>query len=121
MAILSLLRGALGLEETAIENVTKDPDGSVVFHVRPMARQRGRCGRCRRRSPRYDPGAGRRRWRTLDHGVAMAFLEADAPRVRCRIPASVPRLFRSGWSPTVSVDMPRERCRESSPADITDC
>ena len=83
MAILSLLRGALGLEDTAIENVTKDLDGSVVFHVRPMARQRGRCGRCRRRSPRYDPGAGRRRWRTLDHGVAMAFLEADAPRVRC--------------------------------------
>ena len=83
MAIVSLLRGALGLEHTAIENVTKGPDGSVVFHVRPMARQRGRCGRCRRRCPGYDAGAGRRRWRTLDHGVAMAFLEADAPRVRC--------------------------------------
>ena len=80
---VSLLRGALGLECTAIENVTKDSDGVVVFHVRPMARQRGRCGRCRRRSPRYDAGAGRRRWRTLDHGIAMAYLEADAPRVRC--------------------------------------
>jgi transposase len=81
---ISLFRGVLGLEHTAIENLTRDRDGSLVFHVRPMARQGGRCGRCRRRCPRYDAGAGRRRWRTLDHGVAMAFLEADAPRVRCR-------------------------------------
>ncbi|QWF22161.1 ISL3 family transposase [Nocardioides sp. LMS-CY] len=80
---VSLWRGLLGLEHTAIENVTRDPDGSLVFHVRPMARRCGRCGRCRRRCPGYDPGSGRRRWRTLDHGVAMAFLEADAPRVRC--------------------------------------
>jgi len=80
---IRLFRGLLGLEHTAIENVTADPDGSVVFHVRPMARQRGRCGRCRRRCPGYDAGTARRRWRTLDHGVAMAFLEADAPRVRC--------------------------------------
>lgn len=83
MAGVSLWRGLLGLERTAIESVTKDQDGSVVFHVRPMARQRGRCGRCRRRCPGYDSGSGRRRWRTLDHGIAMAFLEADAPRVRC--------------------------------------
>jgi len=80
---VSLWRGLLGLEHTAIENVIKDPDGVLVFHVRPMARRRGRCGRCRRRCPRYDAGSGRRRWRTLDHGIAMAFLEADAPRVRC--------------------------------------
>lgn len=80
---ISLWRGLLGLDHTAIENVTRDPDGAVVFHVRPMARQRGRCGRCRRRSPGYDAGSGRRRWRTLDHGIAMAYLEAHAPRVRC--------------------------------------
>lgn len=84
MAVISLLRGLLGLEHTAIDNVTRDPDGSLVFHVRAMARQRGRCGRCRRRCPGYDAGSRRRRWRTLDHGIAMAFLEADAPRVRCR-------------------------------------
>ena len=82
---VSLWRGLLGLEHTAIENVTKDSDGALVFHVRPMARQRGRCGRCRLRCPRYDAGSGRRRWRSLDHGIAMAFLEADAPRVRCPV------------------------------------
>ena len=84
MSGISLFRGLLGVEHTSIEDVTRDPDGSLVFHVRPMSRRRGRCGRCRRRCPGYDEGAGRRRWRTLDHGTAMAFLEADAPRVRCR-------------------------------------
>jgi transposase len=81
---LSVFRGVLGLEHTAIENVTSDLDGSLVFHVRPMVRQRGRCGRCRRPARGYDAGCGRRRWRTLDHGTAMAFVESQAPRVRCR-------------------------------------
>jgi transposase len=39
---------------------------------------------CRRRSPGFDLGEGRRRWRTLDVGSTFAYLEADAPRVRCR-------------------------------------
>jgi transposase len=81
---IRIFRGVLGLEHTAMENVTSDPDGTLVFHVRPMARQRSRCGRCQRRCSGYDAGSGRRRWRTLDHGVAMAYLEADVPRVRCR-------------------------------------
>jgi transposase len=72
----------LGLEQTAIENVRWDGD-VLVIEVRPMARRRDRCGRCRRRCARYDAGRGRRRWRTLDHGTTMTFLEADAPRVRC--------------------------------------
>lgn len=83
MAIVSLFRGLLGLEHTAIENVRRDGD-VLVIDVRAMARQRGRCGRCRRPCPRYDLGAGRRRWRSLDQGTTMTFLEADAPRVRCR-------------------------------------
>jgi transposase len=73
----------LGLEHTAIENVRRDGDVLVV-DVRPMARQRDRCGLCRRRCPRYDAGRGRRRWRSLDQGTTLTFLEADAPRVRCR-------------------------------------
>jgi hypothetical protein len=42
-----------------------------------------RCGRCGKRCAGYDQGADRRRWRTLDLGLIRAFLEADAPRVRC--------------------------------------
>ncbi|WGY00320.1 ISL3 family transposase [Nocardioides sp. QY071] len=83
MALVSLFRGLLGLEHTAIENARLD-GGVLVIDVRPMARQRGRCGHCRRPCPGYDAGAGRRRWRTLDHGATMTFLEADAPRVQCR-------------------------------------
>ncbi|HEX2771984.1 MAG TPA: ISL3 family transposase [Micromonosporaceae bacterium] len=83
MAVLSLWRGLLGLPDTAIEEVRRD--GSVlVIAVRPMARRRDRCGRCRRRCVRYDGGRGRRRWRSLDQGTTPTFLEADAPRVRCR-------------------------------------
>ena len=81
---ISLWRGVLGLEHTAIENVRRDErDQSLVIDVRPAARRRGRCGRCRRRCPGYDEGTGRRRWRTLDHGTTLTYLEADAPRVRC--------------------------------------
>jgi transposase len=32
---------------------------------------------------RYDNREGRRRWRALDLGVVMAYIEAEAPRVRC--------------------------------------
>jgi transposase len=84
---VSLWRGLVGNENTAIENVVWDRSGAeevLVVHVRPVARQRSRCGVCRRRCPGYDAGAGRRRWRTLDQGTTKAFLEADAPRVRCR-------------------------------------
>ncbi|MBW8060804.1 MAG: ISL3 family transposase, partial [Solirubrobacterales bacterium] len=49
----------------------------------PRHRERDRCGICRRRSPGFDLGEGRRRWRALDLGSALAYVEADAPRVRC--------------------------------------
>jgi transposase len=57
--------------------------GSVVVSVRPRKAARRRCPRCGRRCPGFDRGAGRRRWRALDVGVWRAFVEADAPRVRC--------------------------------------
>ena len=76
---------ACGLARTVVEGVrVDDADGSIVVSVRPTARARGRCGRCGRRSPGYDQGEGRRRWRALDAGTTKVFLEADAPRVRCR-------------------------------------
>lgn len=75
----------MGLENTVVEDVEFDEDAEVlVVHVRPTASRRRRCGICRRRSPGFDQGAGRRRWRALDLGTVQAFVEADAPRVRCR-------------------------------------
>ncbi len=76
---------ACGLERAVVEDVDFDDTAqAVVVSVRPNAKARGRCGRCARRSPRYDNGEGRRRWRALDLGTTKVFLEADAPRVSCR-------------------------------------
>lgn len=76
----------LGVEKVVVERVDFDEDaGVVVASVRPTRRQRPRCGICRRRSPGYDQGEGRRRWRALDLGMMRAFVEADAPRVRCPV------------------------------------
>jgi transposase len=80
----SVWRALLGVEKTVVEGLEFDQDqGVLVARVRPTAGARGRCGRCSRRSPGYDSGAGRRRWRTLDLGSVVAVLEADAPRVSC--------------------------------------
>jgi transposase len=78
-------RALLGLKNTVVEGVEFDEDaGVVVVHARPTASRRSRCGTCGRRSPGFDQGDGRRRWRALDLGTVQAFVEADAPRVRCR-------------------------------------
>ena len=95
MRDVSLWRCLLGVEKTVIERVEFDEDADLlVAHVRPTKRQRGRCGICGRRSPGYDAGPGRRRWRALDLATVRAELEAESPRVRCRrhgvVVASVP-------------------------------
>jgi len=72
----------LGLEKTVVEAV--EEDGAIVISVRPAFSQRDRCPHCRRRCPGYDLGEGRRRWRALDLGTTLCFLEADAPRVSCK-------------------------------------
>ncbi len=67
-----------------MERVEFDGDEeTLVAHVRPRGRSKGRCGLCRRRCPAYDRGEGRRRWRALDLGLFRAFVEAQAPRVSC--------------------------------------
>ena len=95
MRDVSLWRALLGVEKTVIERVEFDEDAELlVAHVRPTAHARSRCGVCGRRRPGYDPGEGRRRWRSMDLGTIRAVLEADAPRVRCPqhgvVVASVP-------------------------------
>jgi len=76
----------LGVERAIVEDAElEESTGSLVVRVRLQRRDRDRCGRCRRRCPGYDAGDGRRRWRGLDLGTIRAYLEADAPRVRCRV------------------------------------
>ena len=73
-----------GLQRAVVEDVWIGDEGEVVVSARPVWRERDRCGICRRRSPGFDLGEGRRRWRALDLGTALAFVEGDAPRVSCR-------------------------------------
>jgi transposase len=74
----------LGLRRTVVEEVWIGDEGEVVVSARPVWRERDRCGICRRRSPGFDLGEGRRRWRALALGTTLAFIEAEAPRVSCR-------------------------------------
>ena len=80
----SVWEHACGLTRTVVEGVRfDDVAAAIVVSARPVARARDRCGRCGRRSSRYDHGEGRR-WRALDVGTTKVFIEAAAPRVRCR-------------------------------------
>jgi transposase len=93
----SLWRWLLGVERTVVEDVEFDAEADIVVaHVRPGKGARQRCGRCGRRAPWYDRGEGRRRWRALDLGVIVAYLEADASRVSC--PTHGPTVIRVPWA-----------------------
>jgi transposase len=73
-----------GVSGAIVEGVEFDEVlGVVVARVRLRRGQRQQCGVCTRRCSLYDRGEGRRRWRALDLGTSMAFIEAEAPRVQC--------------------------------------
>jgi transposase len=86
-----LWRDLLGVDgRTVIEDIEVGEEGAdgavlVVAGVRPRSSLSRRCGRCGARSPWYDHGEGRRRWRALDWGTVQVVLEADAPRVECAV------------------------------------
>ncbi len=75
--------GLLGLGAAVVEDVYCGDQGEVVVVARPRSRERDLCGVCRRRCPGFDLGEGRRRWRALDLGSRLAYVEGEAPRVRC--------------------------------------
>src|SRR4051794_36651196 len=74
----------LGLRRAVVEDVRTGSEGELIVSARAGWRERDRCGVCRRRSPGADQGAGRRRWRALDVGTTLAYVESEAPRVSCR-------------------------------------
>ncbi len=90
-------RRMLGVDRaTVIESVEVDEENAIVARVRPRRDSRRRCGRCGVRAPLYDRGEGRRRWRGLDLGTVMCFLESDAPRVSC--PEHGPTVAQVPWA-----------------------
>lgn len=91
-------RRIVGVDKaTVIEDVEVDEGlDAVVVHVRPRRSAKRRCGRCGVRAPGYDQGEGRRRWRALDLGIVMCFLEAESPRVNC--PTHGPTVAQVPWA-----------------------
>ena len=80
-----ILQDAFGLDHPVVEVLDFDETTvALSVAVRPMAKFANRCGRCQRHSPRCDHAERRRRWRALEPGTTKVFLEAPAPRVRCR-------------------------------------
>ena len=82
-----LSRKLLGVEQLQVCDVAweeADDRQVLVVSVRATKGARSRCSRCRRRRPGYNQGGGTRRWRALDHGSTMVFLQAAAPRVNCQ-------------------------------------
>ena len=75
--------GLLGLGAVVVEDIYCGDQGEVVVAARPRSAERDRCGVCRRRCPGFDLGEGVRRWRALDLGSTLAYVEAWAPRVSC--------------------------------------
>jgi transposase len=77
----------LGVEHTVVESVDLEPDGrggeQLIARVRPKAGAASRCSRCGRRCPGYDLSKEPRRWRGLDMGTTVVFLQATTRRVSC--------------------------------------
>ena len=76
----------LGVEGAVVDRVEFEDDEErlrivVEVHVRRGHAQR--CPHCGRRCAWFDAGDGIRRWRAPDAGLVMAFVEAEARRVRC--------------------------------------
>jgi len=78
-------RRLLGVDhQVVIEGVDYDDElDEITVRCRLRRGTKRRCGRCGERSPLYDRGDGRRRWRSLDAGTTRVFIDADAPRVDC--------------------------------------
>lgn len=78
----SLLKKLLGLPLAVVESARFEGDALVVS-TRPRKGRLCRCPECGRRCAAYDTPAAPRRWRSLDLGSTMVFLEYLLPRVEC--------------------------------------
>ena len=95
MRIKSLIQSLVGTTKIVIEQVFAETEtNALVIKVRPAKREQCRCGICHRRASGYDSGRETRRWRCLDVGAEMSYIESSLPRVRCKehgvVSASVP-------------------------------
>lgn len=79
MRATTVARGLLGFTRVQIHSLRFDDAGLVV---KVSVRGRSRCSQCGRKCPRYDR-LEPRRWRHLDFGAALVYLESPLWRVQC--------------------------------------
>jgi len=84
MRLTSVVRRLLKFSRLSVKKVRIETDelGSEFLVAEVAPRGRSRCSRCGRKCPRYDRLQSRR-WRHLDFGGWMLFLEAALWRVEC--------------------------------------
>lgn len=82
MPVNSLLKKVLGIALVVVKSARFE-GGSLIISVRPRKSRLCRCHECGRKCPVYDCPPEPRRWRSLDLGGAMVFLEYALPRVEC--------------------------------------
>lgn len=89
-----IIKNLLNVKHTIIDAVEMTADNSLLVHVHPSKGHQCRCGICGKKSKFYDNGRGHRQWRSCDFNSTMVYLEAEAPRVKCKdhgvVTASVP-------------------------------
>ena len=112
--MLRVWRRLLGLcTASVLEDVELDEDaGVVVAYVRPKSRWKRRCARCGWRSPGYDTGVGRRRWRSQDRRAARGAWHGSRP-----LSAALPGdgvCVADRHLPSLSPGPPRRRSGRSS-------
>lgn len=91
----SLLKKLLGIPLAVVESARFE-DGALVVSVRPRKTQLCRCPVCGAKCGAYDAPARPRRWRSLDMGATMVYLEYLLPRVEC--PDHGVRAARVPWA-----------------------
>ena len=95
MRIKSLVQTFIGTAKIVVDGIfTEAETNAVIIKAQPTKREQCRCGICHRKASGYDSGSESRRWRCLDIGSTVVYIESPLPRVRCKahgvVTASVP-------------------------------
>ena len=95
MRIKSLIHSLAGTTKMIAEGIFVEAGtNALVVKAHPTKRAQCRCGICHKRASGYDSGRETRRWRCLDVGAGMTYIESSLPRVRCKehgvVSAAVP-------------------------------
>ena len=102
MRTKEIIQSFVGTSKIVLKDVYTDAEtNAIVIKARPTKIEQCRCGLCHRKGKYYDKGQGERRWRALDIGSQMAYIEAPVERVRCKkhgvVTAAVPWARHDTW------------------------